>query len=160
MARIIGDQIKPDWCVVRYETPEDFKHSKDKSGVYELCKGLITLDDEFNPMHTISYVIVQMSANYSRVRLKITPCTDGTPGLEDLVAKINHEFIDDEWHEFPNYEEMVRTVAADYDEWLQYACEKEAWDSEQLWSSTDAGYTLVFPIWRDVDKIIKNSRKW
>ena len=154
MARIIGQPIKPDWSLVRYETPEDFKHTKDKSGVYELCRGLMALDDEFNPMQTISYIVVQLSTNNSKVILRITPCINGTPGLEDLVAKIKPEFIDDEYHEFPYYEEMVRTVATDYDEWLRYTREKQEYDSEGTWSPTDVGYGLVFPIWRDVEKII------
>jgi hypothetical protein len=156
MARVIGE-IKPDWSVVRYETPEDFKYCEEKSGVYELCRGLMALDEEFNPAHTISQIMVLLNSNNPQARIRIYPCITDTPDLEELVSKINPRFINNEWHIFPNYAQMVKKVAKDYSEWLQYTEEKEAYDSEGIWSSTDAGYNLVFPIWRDVERIINKD---
>ncbi len=159
MAKVIGQPIKPDWSVVRYETEGDFEYLhktfddwRAKTGIYELCKGLQNYDEEFNPKQTFSLIMILINANNSQVKIRMYPFITDTEmeDLSKLVSKINKRFINDEWHTFPSYEKMVKRVAKDYDEWLQYAGEKEAWDAEELWSSTDAGYKLVFPIWRYV----------
>lgn len=163
MAKVIGE-IKPDWSVVKYETETDyrvlhktFEDLKATTGIYELCRGLQALDDEFNPNHTISQINVILNANNPFVRIKMTPCITDMAELRGLVTKINKHFINDEWFTFPSYEKMVKRVATDYDEWLQYASEKKEWDLEQTWSPTDSGYNLVFPIWRDVQRIINGE---
>ncbi|MBI4918400.1 hypothetical protein HY837_00595 [archaeon] len=161
MARIVGE-IKPDWTVVKYETKEDFEEIKEKGSIYDLCRGLISADlvIDANPKGSnyvkdgTCFVMVRLNLDSIKARVKISPQILDFPGLEGLVAKINPQFIDKEWHEFSSYEKMVEQVAKDHSDWVVYSKEKNDFDVDELWSPTDAGYNLVFPIWRDVERIL------
>ncbi len=161
MARIVGE-IKPDWTIVKYETEDDFKEIKEKGSIYDLCRGLISADLVLDASPKESdyvkdgtcFLMVRLNMDSIKARVKISPQILDFPGLEGLAAKLNKNFVDREWHEFPSYEKMVEQAAKDYQDWVIYSEEKNDWDTEKLWSPTDAGYNLVFPIWRDVEKIL------
>lgn len=166
--RVIGN-IKPDWTVVKYETEEDFKEIKEEEDkkygvIFELCRGLINydfvIDEKPESSNYIKYgtcfIQVRMFMDSPKVKVKISPKIKDFDSLEGLVRRIKNFdlFANRKWHEFKDYEIMIKQISNDYYDWVEYTKKKIAWDEKGEWDSTLLGYELLFPIWRDIEKII------